>query len=55
MLLELQNLGKSFGEHEVLRMVWAAVGRGDASGILVQTAPGKPSFFGMFSAIYCFL
>ena len=29
MLLELQNLGKSFGEHEVLRDVNAGVERGD--------------------------
>lgn len=34
MLLELQNLGKSFGEHEVLRDVNAGVERGDRIGII---------------------
>ena len=36
MLLELQNLGKSFGEHEVLRDVNAGVERGDRIEQLVK-------------------
>ena len=41
MLLELQNLGKSFGEHEVLRDVNAGVERGDRIGIIDANGTGK--------------
>ena len=41
MLLELQNLGKSFGEHEVLHDVTAGVERGDRIGIIAPTAPAR--------------
>lgn len=41
MLLELQNLGKSFGEHEVLRGVTAGVERGDRIGIIGANGTGK--------------
>ena len=41
MLLELQNLGKSFGEHEVLRDVNAGVERGDRIGIIGANGTGK--------------
>lgn len=42
MLLELQNLGKSFGEHEVLKDVNAGVERGDRIGIIGANGTGKP-------------
>ena len=41
MLLELQNLGKSFGEHEVLHDVTAGVERGDRIGIIGANGTGK--------------
>lgn len=41
MLLELQNLGKSFGEHEVLRDVNAGVEHGDRIGIIGANGTGK--------------
>ena len=41
MLLELQNLGESFGEHEVLRDVNAGVERGDRIGIIGANGTGK--------------
>ena len=41
MLLELQNLGKSFGEHEVLHDVTAGVERGDRIGIIGANGAGK--------------
>lgn len=41
MLIELQNLGKSFGEHEVLRNVTAGVERGDRIGIIGANGTGK--------------
>ena len=41
MLLELQNLGKSFGEHEVLQDVNAGVERGDRIGIIGANGTGK--------------
>ena len=41
MLIELQNLGKSFGEHEVLREVNAGVERGDRVGIIGANGTGK--------------
>lgn len=41
MLLELQQLGKSFGEHEVLQDVNAAVERGDRIGIIGANGTGK--------------
>ena len=41
MLLELQNLSKSFGEHEVLRDVNAGVERGDRIGIIGANGTGK--------------
>ena len=41
MLLELQNLGKSFGEHEVLKDVNAGVERGDRIGIIGANGTGK--------------
>ena len=44
MLLELQNLGKSFGEHEVLRDVNAGVERGDRIGIIGANGTGKTTF-----------
>ena len=40
MLLELQNLGKSFGEHEVLKDVNAGVERGDRIGIIGANGTG---------------
>ena len=41
MLLELQNLGKSFGEYEVLKDVNAGVERGDRIGIIGANGTGK--------------
>lgn len=41
MLLELQNLGKSFGEHEVLADVNAGVEAGDRIGIIGANGTGK--------------
>lgn len=41
MLLELQELGKSFGEHEVLQNVTAGVERGDRIGIIGANGTGK--------------
>lgn len=41
MLLELQQLGKSFGEHEVLHDVNAGVERGDRIGIIGANGTGK--------------
>ena len=41
MLLELQQLGKSFGEHEVLQDVNANVERGDRIGIIGANGTGK--------------
>lgn len=41
MLLELQELGKSFGEHEVLSNVTASVERGDRIGIIGANGTGK--------------
>lgn len=41
MLLELQELGKSFGEHEVLEHVNASVERGDRIGIIGANGTGK--------------
>ena len=41
MLLELQNLGKSFGEHEVLQDVNAGIERGDRIGIIGANGTGK--------------
>ncbi len=41
MLLELQNLGKSFGEHEVLQNVTASVDRGDRIGMIGANGTGK--------------
>lgn len=41
MLLELQQLGKSFGEHEVLQDVNASVERGDRIGIIGANGTGK--------------
>lgn len=41
MLLELQELGKSFGEHEVLQNVNASVERGDRIGIIGANGTGK--------------
>ena len=41
MLLELQELGKSFGEHEVLENVNASVERGDRIGIIGANGTGK--------------
>ena len=36
MLIELQDLGKSFGEHEVLRGINAGVEKGDRIGDLYK-------------------
>lgn len=41
MLLELQQLGKSFGEHEILQDVNAGVERGDRIGIIGANGTGK--------------
>lgn len=41
MLIELQNLGKSFGEHEVLAGITASVERGDRIGIIGANGTGK--------------
>lgn len=41
MLLELQELGKSFGEHEVLQNVNASVERSDRIGIIGANGTGK--------------
>lgn len=41
MLIELQDLGKSFGEHEVLKDVNASVERGDRIGIVGANGTGK--------------
>ena len=49
MLLELQNLGKSFGEHEVLRDVNAGVERGDRIGIIGANGAGKSTFLRILS------
>ena len=49
MLLELQNLGKSFGEHEVLRDVNAGVERGDRIGIIGANGAGKSTFLKLLS------
>ena len=49
MLIELQDLGKSFGEHEVLKHVTASVERGDR--ILFQVAAGCPRCKGSVTGI----
>ncbi len=41
MLLELQELGKSFGEHEVLHDVNASIERGDRIGMIGANGTGK--------------
>ena len=41
MLMELQDLGKSFGEHEVLAGVTAGVEKGDRIGIIGANGTGK--------------
>lgn len=41
MLLELQELGKSFGEHEVLHDVNASIERGDRIGVIGANGTGK--------------
>src|SRR5699024_7276594 len=41
MLIELQSLGKSSGEHEVLRDVTASVEKGDRIGIIGANGSGK--------------
>lgn len=41
MLIELQDLGKSFGEHEVLKGITAGVERGDRIGIIGANGTGK--------------
>lgn len=41
MLIELQNLGKSFGDHEVLAGITASVERGDRIGIIGANGTGK--------------
>ena len=41
MLLELKQLGKSFGEQEVLKDVNASVERGDRIGIIGANGTGK--------------
>ena len=41
MLLELKDLGKSFGEHEVLRDVNAAIEKGDRIGMIGANGTGK--------------
>ena len=41
MLLELQNLSKSFGEHEVLHDVNAGIERGDRIGMIGANGTGK--------------
>ena len=41
MLIELQDLGKSFGEHEVLRGITASVEKGDRIGIIGANGTGK--------------
>lgn len=53
MLLELQNLGKSFGEHEVLRDVNAGVERGDRIGIIGANGTGKTTLCGSSAARAC--
>ena len=40
MLLELKDLGKSFGEHEVLRDVNAAIEKGDRIGMIGANGTG---------------
>ena len=44
MLIELQDLGKSFGEHEVLKNITANVERGDRIGIIGANGTGKTTF-----------
>ena len=51
MLLELQNLGKSFGEHEVLRDVNAGVERGDRIGIIGANGTGKTTLLRTISGL----
>lgn len=41
MLIELQDLGKSFGEHEVLAGITAGVEKGDRIGIIGANGTGK--------------
>ena len=41
MLIELQDLGKSFGEHEVLSGITAGVEKGDRIGIIGANGTGK--------------
>lgn len=41
MLIELQDLGKSFGEHEVLKNITVNVERGDRIGIIGANGTGK--------------
>lgn len=53
MLLELQNLGKSFGEHEVLRDVNAGVERGDRIGIIGANGTGKTTLCVFCAARVC--
>lgn len=43
MLIELQELGKSFGEREVLRNITASVEQGDRIGIVGTNGTGKTS------------
>ena len=50
MLIELQDLGKSFGEHEVLCGVSARVERGDRIGIIGANGTGKQPCCASFAA-----
>ena len=49
MLIELQDLGKSFGEHEVLKHVTASVERGDRIGIIGANGTGKTTLLNMLT------
>ena len=44
-VIEIRHLGKSFGDHEVLKDIDFTVRRGDVTCIMVRRAAANPRFF----------
>ena len=43
-IIELQDIRKHYGRHEVLKGVNMQINRGDIYGLIGKTAPVKPPF-----------